>query len=305
MSVPFEVLILGSGSAIPNKNKNHTSQVVVYNNKHFLFDCGEGTQIQLKKFGVSLQKIDHIFISHLHGDHYLGLAGLVSSLTLLGREKKLFIYGPPRIKDVINLHFQIANSRSAFDIEYVETQDKSLEILYDVGNVTISSFPVKHKIPTTGFLVTAGSRKRKLVASSLKKYDVPKHLRAGISEGRDYKTEAGTVIKNEDLTTDPLPVRRYAFCADTRYLPELTEYLEGVNLMYHETSFLKEDKKRAKIHFHTTAEQAAELAKTCKVEKLLIGHFSNKYQDDQAFITESRSVFKETYIAKEGERYEV
>jgi len=305
MAVPFEVLILGSGSAIPNKNKNHTCQLIIYNNKNFLFDCGEGSQVQLKKFGVSIQKIDHIFISHLHGDHYLGLSGLVSSMNLLGREKKLRIYGPKQIKDVIQLHFKIANSQSAFHIQYIETQNKSLELLYSIGNVSISSFPVKHKIPTTGFLVSAGSKKRRLIPSALEKYTVPKHLRSGISEGKDYTTEGGDKIKNQDLTIDPLPLRHYAFCADTAYLPELGEYLDGVQLMYHEASFLNVDKKRAKIHFHTTAEQAAELARNCNVEKLLIGHFSNKYQDDQAFLIEARAIFQNTYIAKEGEKYVV
>ena len=305
MAIPFEVLILGSGSAIPNKNKNHTCQIVTYNNNNFLFDCGEGCQIQLKRYGVSVQKIDHIFISHLHGDHYLGLAGLISSMNLLGREKDLFIYGPAQIRDVINLHFQLANSRSSFRIRYSDTQNKTFETLFKKGNVEISSFPVKHKISTTGFLISAGSTKRKLISSLLEKHNIPKHLRSGIAEGRDFTKESGKIIKNANLTEDPEPLRSYAYCADTLYLPGLTEHLTGVNLMYHETSFLKEDVKRAKKHFHTTAEQAAELAKICKVEKLLIGHFSNKYKDDNDFLLEAKSVFPETYIATEGVRYAV
>ena len=305
MALPFEVLILGSGSAIPNRHKNHTSQLVIYNNKHFLFDCGEGTQSRIRKYGCSVQKIDHIFISHLHGDHYLGLAGLVSSMTLFGREKILNIYGPERIKEVIDLHFGLANSRPSFEINYVFTQDKVVKELYADSHISISSFPVKHKIPTTGFLVEAGSKKRKLIPEMLQKHAIPRHLRSGIAEGKDYVSPEGKKIANEELTEDPEKRRTYAFCADTKFLPGLAEVIQNVNMFYHEASFLQEDQKRAKEHLHSTAAQAAELAKLSGAGKLLIGHFSNKYQDDEAFLREAREVFEETYIAIEGERYEI
>ncbi len=305
MALPFEVLILGSGSAIPNRHKNHTSQLVIYNSKNFLFDCGEGTQSRIRKYGSSVQKIDHIFISHLHGDHYLGLPGLVSSMTLLGREKKLTIYGPKRIKEVIDLHYSLSNSRPSFEIVYVFTQDKEVQEIYADDQVSISSFPVKHKIPTTGFLVIAGSKKRKLIPEMLQKHAIPRHLRAGIADGKDYVSPEGKKVPNRELTSDPEPPRKYAFCADTKFQPELAKILDGVNMFYHETSFLKEDEKRAKEHLHATAEQAAELAKMSNAGKLLIGHFSNKYQDDESFLKEARQVFKETYIAQEGRRYDV
>jgi ribonuclease Z len=305
MAVPFQVLILGSGSAIPNKNKNHTSQLVLYNSRHLLFDCGEGSQIRMKKFGVSVQKIDHIFISHLHGDHYLGLAGLIFTMNLLGREKKLNIYAPEGLKDVIDLHFKLANSRSAFELCFINTQNKEVQELFNDGSISVSSFPVKHKIPTTGFLIRAGRNKRKLLPEALKKYKIPKHLRAGISEGRDFVDESGHLIKNELITIEPEKKRSYAFCADTSYQPYLSDVLTGVNLMYHEASFSKMDAKRAKEHLHSTAEQAGKLAKASGAGKLLIGHFSNKYGDNEVLLKEARAEFPETYYAEEGCTYDI
>lgn len=305
MPLPFEVFILGSGSAIPGKHKNHTSQLVSYNSRFFLFDCGEGTQIQLRKYGLSLQKIDHIFISHAHGDHYLGLAGLISSMNLLGREKKLTVYCPPGIRKVIEMHFELANSRSSFPINFVYTQTENEAILYEDQHVTVRSFPVKHKIPTTGFKITGGTKKRKLLRDKIEAYNVPKHLRAGISDGKDYRKENGDIVPNELLTTEPEPFRHYAFCADTIYRKDLVPFLKGVDLMYHEASFLKEDEKKAKEHLHSTAEQAAMIAKEAGAGKLLIGHFSSKYRDDQAFLDEACAVFANTEIAIEGTSYEI
>ena len=226
-------------------------------------------------------------------------------MNLLGREKKLTIYGPPDLRRVIDLHFELANSRSSFEIVYVYTKDDEEHVLYEDNHVSISSFPVKHKIPTTGFKIIGGSKKRKLIREKIEEHNVPKHLRAGIADGKDYVKENGEVIENLLLTEDPYPVRTYAYCADTAYVPALKDYLSGVNMMYHETSFLKEDEKRAKQHLHSTAEQAATLARDSNAGKLLIGHFSNKYPYDREFLSEARSVFKETYIAKEGEVYEI
>ena len=270
-----------------------------------MLDCGEGSQVQLKKYGIGLQKIDHIFISHTHGDHYLGLAGLVSSMNLLGRDKKLHIYGSPNLKKVIDLHFQMANSRSAFEIEYIITQNKKEEILLDKEDIRVMSFPVKHKIPATGFLVSAGSKKRKLLKEELEKHNVPKHLRSGIKEGKDYQGEDGKKVGNEVLTTIPDPLRHYAFCADTVFYLEMVKHISGVNMMYHESSFLKGDQKKAKEVTHSTAEQAATVAKEAEAGKLLIGHFSSKYSDDEAFLKEARAIFPETFIATQGSYYEV
>jgi ribonuclease Z len=306
MPFPFYLQILGSGSAIPRNNKNHTSQLLVYNNKYFLIDCGEGTQHQLQKFKINFQRIDQIFISHLHGDHYLGLAGLISTMNLLGRVKPLQIYGPPGIKEVIDLHFSIAKARSAFEIQFISTQDKEKKLICEVKDVNVYSFPLKHKIPTTGFLFEAGSNWRKMIPEKLEKYEVPKHLRAGIAAGKDYTRENGEVIPNEELTLPPPEKRRYAFCSDTAYFESLSEKIGcSLNLMYHEATFIEEDKKSAKEKYHTTAAQAAKQALNTGAEKLLIGHLSNKYPNEELSLKEAREVFKETYIAEEGEKYEI
>lgn len=305
MPLPFRVLILGSGSAIPEKGKNHSSQLVIFNNKHFLIDCGEGTQINLRKCNISIQRIDHIFISHLHGDHYLGLAGLIFSMNLLGREKTLFIYGPEGLKRLIDLHFELAKSRSSFEIEFIRTNTDSVNELLKEEGVSIFSFPVKHKIPTTGFKIIAGSNKRRLIPEEIEKHTIPKHLRNGITKGKDFKNERGQLIGNQVLTLDPLPQRVYAYCADAMFQLKIAEFIKNANMVYHEASFLKPDEKKAKEVMHSTAEQAAKLAKEAGCRKLLIGHFSNKYKDDDAFIKEARPIFKETYKAEEGKYYEI
>lgn len=305
MPLPFQVLILGSGSAIPEKGKNHSAQLVIYNSKYFLIDCGEGTQISLRKYNISIQKIDHIFISHLHGDHYLGLAGLIFSMNLLGREKKLIVYGPEGLKTLIDLHFELAKSRCSFELVFVITNSKDVNELLKEDDVSVTSFPVKHKIPTTGFVIKAGSDRRKLISEEIERHNVPKHLRAGIAKGRDFKSESGEVISNQQLTLNPLPYRIYAYCADALFRLKITEYFKNADLVYHEASFLKADEKKAKEVMHSTAEQAAKLAKESNCKKLLIGHFSNKYKDDEAFLKEARLIFKETYKAEEGKYYEI
>lgn len=305
MPLPFQVLILGSGSAIPEKGKNHSAQLVIFNNKYFLIDCGEGTQISLRKYNISIQKIDHIFISHLHGDHYLGLAGLIFSMNLLGRDKKLFIYGPEGLKKLIELHFELAKSRSSFELVFIRTNTENANELLNEDGVSVSSFPVKHKIPTTGFVIKAGSDKRRLISEEIEKHKIPKHLRTGIAKGKDFKSENGEIIENQVLTRDPLPYRVYAYCADAMFQLKIGDYFNGADLVYHEASFLKVDEKKAKEVMHSTAEQAAEIAKESNCKKLLIGHFSNKYKDDDAFLKESRTIFKETYKAEEGKFYEI
>ncbi len=194
MSIPFKVLILGSGSAVPKKNKNHSAQLATYNGKHFLFDCGEGTQIQLKKFASSIQKIDSIFITHMHGDHYLGLPGLIFSMNLLGRQKTLNIIGPSGLKELLDFSFSQAHSRSAFPIHYKETQTKEVVAVYEDDQIKVESFPLKHKIPTTGYVMTVGKKTRKLIKSALDKYNVPKNLRIGIANGKDFTNNEGKIV---------------------------------------------------------------------------------------------------------------
>ncbi|MEQ8325283.1 MAG: ribonuclease Z [Vicingaceae bacterium] len=304
MSTFFQLLILGSGSAIPKKSKNHTAQLVIHKNVHLLVDCGEACQIRLRESGISVQRIDYIFISHLHGDHYLGLPGLISSMNLLGRERDLTIIGPPMIKKVIDLHFSLSKSASAFRIHYTFTQNKSREKVLEKDDLSVYSFPLKHKIPTTGFHFVSIPTLRKLIPEKLEEYNVPKHLRKGIAKGLDYESPMGKILNNE-LTRDPGPVRSYAYCADTAYFPEIVDWIINSDLIYHESSFLEADAEKAAATRHSTAIQAAKIAHASQAGKLLIGHFSSKYNDDEAFIREAKSNFQHVEVAVEGQWYEI
>ena len=261
--------------------------------------------MRLKILGKSIQKISHIFITHMHGDHYLGLPGLVSSMNLLGRVKKLSIFGPPGVREVLDLHFRLASGRSAFPISFTDTQDRNAEVLLREGDISVSSFPLKHKIPTTGFIVEAGNRKRKLRRDAIEKYSIPKQLRAGITDGRDFKMEDGTVVANQELTLPAGPLRSYAYCTDTVYLPGITTYIREVNLLYHEASFISADEKKAREVLHSTAAQAAMIARDAGAGKLLSGHFSAKYSDSSLFVKEASAIFPETEAAIEGMTYEI
>ncbi|HAW51358.1 MAG TPA: ribonuclease Z [Flavobacteriales bacterium] len=305
MSKSFFVLILGSGSAIPKKAKNHTSQVVIHDGKHLLVDCGEGCQIQLRKFGISLQKIDYIFISHLHGDHILGLPGLIFSMNLLGRERELTIIGPADIRKLVELHFSMAKGHCSFKINFVDTQSKEKELVLEEQDLKVFTYPLRHKIPTTGFMFVSASEKRKLKPEMLKKYDVPKNLRKGIAEGRDYIQLDGSSVSNAELTSDPAPPRSYAYCSDTAFNPDLQGYIGNADLIYHEASFLNRDAEKARDTRHSTAEQAGEIAALCGAKKLILGHFSSKYDDDDAFVREARAKFKNVEVAIEGQQYDV
>ena len=305
MGFPFHVLILGSGSAIPRKAKNHTSQLLVHEGTYILIDCGEGSQVRLRKFGVSLQRIDYILISHLHGDHYLGLPGLIASMNLLGRERDLTIIGPPGIKEVIDLHFKLAKSGSAFKIHHIDTQNQEIQPIIEEGDLIVSSFPLRHKIRTTGFLFRSKPTRRKLLAEKLAEHGVPKHLRHGISQGLDFIKEDGQTIPNDELTREPAAERSYAYFSDTAFYPEMAGKLKPVGMIYHESSFLARDEDKAKETRHSTSLQAAEIASICGAKKLLIGHFSAKYEDDEAFLSEAKNVFTSTEMAVEGQQYEV
>jgi ribonuclease Z len=305
MGKSFYVLILGSGSAIPKKAKNHTSQLLVHDNKHLLIDCGEACQIQLRKFGVSLQKLDYIFISHLHGDHILGLPGLIFSMNLLGRERELTIIGPPDIRKLVDLHFSLVKGHCSFKLNFIETQSKEKEIVLEESGLKVFTYPLRHKIPTTGFLFVSASDKRKLRPDMLEKYNVPKNLRKGIAEGRDYVKMDGTSISNAQLTSDPAVPRSYAYCSDTAFNPDIPSYIGNVDLIYHEASFLNKDADKAKVTRHSTAAQAGEIAALSGAKKLIIGHFSSKYDDNEAFIREAGVVFKNVEVANEGQSYDV
>jgi ribonuclease Z len=300
----FNVLILGSGSALPTISSNQTSQIVELDQSLFLVDCGEGTQIELRRNKVKVQKIDHIFISHLHGDHFFGLVGLMSTMHLLGRKNELHVYGPKGLEEIIQIQFRNAGSYLSYEMKFHEINEAG-NILFENSRLSITSLPLKHRIPCFGFLFKEKPKLRRLIPKALEEYKIPTYARKSLAEGKNFTTEEGEVILNKYLTKSPEKPKSYAYCSDTAYNEKLLDFINGVDLLYHESTFIDKDKIRAKKTFHSTAKDAATIASKAKVGKLLLGHFSNRYKTKDAFLQESRPIFKPTEIAIEGQNYEV
>lgn len=300
--MPLKVLILGSGSALPTISSNQTAQVLSCGNQLYLIDCGEGTQVELRRNKVKMQNINHVFISHLHGDHFFGLVGLLSTMHLLGRKKELNIYGPEGLREIVELQFKNAGSHLSFQMKH-HLIVKAGDVLVDDKNLTVKALPLKHRIPCHGFLFEEKIGLRKLKPASLEKYNIPVYARKGIAEGKDFTNEEGELIENNILTTDPFKPKSYAFCSDTAYYEKISEYISKVDLLYHETTFLEKDKDKAKKTFHSTAKDAAKMALKLNASKMIIGHFSNRYAKLEWFLDEARPIFEETYIAEEGKEY--
>ncbi len=302
--MPFEVLILGNNSAIPAHGRHPTSQVVQIHEQLFLVDCGEGTQMQLAKYKIKKSRFNHIFISHLHGDHYFGLIGLITSYHLMRRQQPLHIYGPAQLLEIINLQLAVANTTLVYELIFHSVTDDATHILYEDDDVTLSSFPVKHRIPTAGFLFKEKTGLRKFKTEKLGELDFPFQIIAELKKGNDAEWEGKKLIADE-WTLPPAQPRAYAFCADTIYNEELKKYISGCDLIYHEATFMEESAERAVITFHSTARQAAAMAKLLQVKKLLIGHFSAKYDNLLPLLAEAKEIFAETELAIEGQRFSI
>ena len=296
----FSITILGSGSATPTLQRMHTSQVVNLYEQLYLIDCGEGAQLQMRKYKVKFQKINHIFISHLHGDHYFGLIGLVSTLHLLGRTRDLYIYSPAGLKDIIMAQLDGMGRNLKYPIHFIEIDPKKAEVIHESASLEVETIPLKHKIPCCGFLFRELPRQRKLLPEMMQKHAVSMAYANKVKAGEDITKEDGTVIKNEELTDNPPPVRTYAYCSDTCYHEPILDQIKNVNLLYHESTFLKELEDRAKITFHSTAEQAAQMAKLANARHLLLGHFSARYPRLDGFESEAKAHFENVTIAVDG-----
>ena len=297
----FELQILGCGSAVPTVQRFPTSQVLNIQENYILIDCGEGAQMQMRRFGVKLQKIDHIFISHLHGDHYLGLSGYLQTLHMLGREKTIHIYGPSELEKLVLDHFKIPGAELRFKINFTPTQATGKHCLLERKNFTVHSFPLKHTVPTTGFLFTEKAKSKSYNKRMGDSYGVPTYWINRIKEGQDYVAEDGEVIPNEKLTLPAPPSYSYAFCSDTAFIDSLAKDIAPVDMLYHEATFLEREKSRAKSTLHSTAQTAAKQAALCGAKKLILGHFSARYPKTEAFITEAQPHFSgEIIIAEDG-----
>jgi len=301
----FDVLILGSASASPTLSRNPTSQLININDQLFLVDCGEGTQLQLRKHKAKFQRLNHIFISHLHGDHYLGLIGLLQTMHLLGRVNELNIYGPDALEEIIEMHLKHSKSFLKYPINFKATSSNDSEIIFENKRIEVSTIILKHRIPCTGFLFREKPKPRKINAKAIIAYQIPKYAINNLKLGKDYKTEEGKIIENKLLTITPEQSFSYAFCSDTKYYEGIIPTIKDVDLLYHEATFTEEHKDRAKSTFHSTAKQAAEIAKKSNAKQLIIGHFSNRYYDLSVLLNEAKTVFEETDLALEGKTFDV
>lgn len=296
----LEVSILGAGSATPTLKRRPTSQLLNINENYILLDCGEGTQLQLRKFNKKLQRINHIFISHLHGDHYFGLVGLLSTFNLLGRSNSLSIFAHEDLRKVVELQMEVSKSYLKYPIEWFNLRYDEKSLILDHKHFTVHSFPLKHRISCCGFLIEEKDKPRNIIPEMIGKYQIPIARIRQIKAGADFLSSDGRIIPNEELTIAPAKPKSYAFCSDTIFRESIAEYFTGVNCLYHEATFLEKDKLRAKETYHSTAAQAASIARCAGAKQLLIGHFSARYTLNEEFLEEAKSIFENTLLAEEG-----
>ncbi len=301
----FEVTILGSSSATPVYNRNPTAQLLNCNEKFYLIDCAEGTQQQLIKYGLKASKIDYVFISHLHGDHYFGLIGLLSSMHLNGRIKPLYIYAPKAIKEILELQFKYSETSLKYELVYFDIDPTQSAVIFQNSDVTVETIILNHRIPCTGFKFTEKKRLRKLLINKLEQENIPIELYPLLKRGVDLSLPNGDVLLNADYTTDSAAPRSYAYCSDTLYDESYFDSIRNCDTLYHEATFLHEMLERANETHHTTALQAAQVAEIVGAKKLLIGHFSSRYKTLSALLDEARTIFPDTELALEGNTYEI
>lgn len=296
----YELTILGCGSAAPTSNTNPSAQLLKMAERFYLIDCGEGTQQQLRRVKARFSRINHIFISHLHGDHFFGLPGLLSSFHLLNRSNDLHVYGPPELEALLALIFKSSKTTLRYTLHFHPTQSKEKELLLDDGKVKVYSFPLKHSIETTGFLFEEHPKDRNIVKHKIVELNIPICDIQNIKNGKDWEDETGVVYSNETLTTDPHRALSYAYCSDTARYKKIAEWISEVDLLYHESTFLKEDSLLAKKTKHSTAEDAAIIANETGAKALLLGHYSVRYDDVHSFESEAEEIFNPVFSGKDG-----
>lgn len=300
----MKLTILGCYAATPRTFTNPTSQILEIKNRLFLIDCGEGTQVQLRKNKIRFSKINHIFISHLHGDHFFGLIGLVSTFTLLNRTTDLHIYGPKGIKEIIKLQLRLANSWTNYGLYFHELESNESEIVYEDEKVIVKTIPLKHRVYTNGFLFQEKIDKRKLNIVAAQDYNIEGCYYQNIKNGKDIVLDDGRIIENEKLTFDPAAPKSYAFCSDTVYNEEIIPVISGVDVLYHEATFLQSEEALAAKTMHSTAKEAARIALKSNVKQLILGHYSTRYENIELFKEEALTIFPEVLLADDGENFE-
>ena len=301
----FRVTILGSNSAIPTTKRKPTAQLLNVAERFLLIDCGEGTQMQLRKYKIKMQRISHVFISHLHGDHYFGLIGLISTMHLLGRKKELHVYADPQLKEIIMIQLEASKTELAYPLFFHPLDYKNLKLLFEDEKIQVKSFPLKHSIACCGFLVEERQLERRMISEAIMEHKIPVNCIPGIKAGGDFTKSDGTIISHWELTKSAHRARSYAFCSDTAYSEDIVPIIQGVDLLYHEATFKNDLQDRAAYTFHSTTGQAAEIAKLAEVRRLVVGHYSQRYNDLSCLLNEVQEVFPNAELAEEGKIFEI
>lgn len=300
----MKVTILGCYAATPRTLTHPTSQVLEIKNHLFLIDCGEGTQVQLRKQKLRFSKINHIFISHLHGDHFFGLPGLVATFRLLGRVNPLHIYGPKGIKEAVTLLLKLGDSWTNYPLHFHELSSQAPEVVFEDKKVTVTTIPLDHRVYTNGFLFREKVGSRKLEAQAVEAHGIDSCYFQNIKDGKDAPNKAGEIIPNAQLSSDPKPTKSYAFCSDTAYFPKIIAQIKEVTVLYHESTFLESESDLATKTKHSTASQAAKIAESAGVKSLILGHYSTRYDGLQPFKEEAEVYFKPVLLADDGREFE-
>ena len=296
--------IIGSGSALPTKNNFPSSQMLELRNKQFMIDCGEGTQIRLRQMGLKTNRLGHIFISHLHGDHVFGLMGLITTFGMLNRTADLTIHAHPDQEALLIPHLRYFADGCPFQIIFQPFNPAASEIIYEDRSVQVSTIPLKHRVPSCGFLFEEKTGDRHIKRDMIDFYQIPTWKILKIKQGEDFVTEEGETIPNEVFTTPPTPPIRYAYCSDTAYSEKIIPIIEGVDCLYHEATFAEDEALRARQTMHSTARQAAEIARKAQVKKLIIGHFSARYANKTVLLNQAKEIFENTFLAEDMKTFE-
>ena len=300
----MKLTILGCYAATPRTFTNPTSQILEIKNRIFLIDCAEGTQVQLRKNKIRFSQINRIFISHLHGDHFFGLIGLVSTFTLLNRTTDLHIYGPKGIQEIIKLQLRLSNSWPKYGLFFHELESNESEIIFEDEKVVVKTIPLKHRVYTNGFLFQEKIGERKLNMDAVQNYNIDICYYQNIKSGKDITLDNGKIVKNAELTFDPIAPKKYAFCSDTAYHEAILPIIENVDVLYHEATFLQSEESLAKKTLHSTSKEAATIALKANVKQLILGHYSTRYENIDFFREEAAAIFSEVVLAADGKIFE-
>jgi ribonuclease Z len=301
----MKLTILGCYAATPRTITNPTSQLLEIKNRMFLIDCGEGTQVQLRKNKIKFSKINQVFISHLHGDHFFGLIGLISTFSLLGRTTDLHIYGPKGIKEIILLQLRLSNSWTNYGLYFHELESNEREVIFEDEKVLVTTIPLKHRVYTNGFLFQEKVGERKLNMDAVLNYEIESCYYQKIKNGKDITLEDGRLIPNSELTFDPVQPKSYAFCSDTVYHEAILPIIENVDVLYHESTFLESEEGLAEKTLHSTAKEAARIALKANAKKLILGHYSTRYESIALFKEEAETIFSDVELAEDGKTFEL